>query len=189
MEEVFIKSRVQLKNFDASIGLDRGANKLTEISWYLIKVIFFLSALPYPNKLKLFFLRLYGAKIGKGINIKPRTNIHMPWKLEIGDYVWIGEEVFILNFEGVKIGNNACVSQRTFLCGGNHDFLDPTFKYRNGPITIEDGAWIGAGCFVGPNVIIGTDTVVTAGTVITSNLLPNSIYRGNPAVWVKARWK
>jgi putative colanic acid biosynthesis acetyltransferase WcaF len=189
MAENLTASRVRLKDFDASKGLNRGVGKLTEVSWYLVKVIFFLSALPYPNKLKLFFLKLYGAKVGKGINIKPRVNFHMPWKLEIGDDVWIGEEVFILNFEGVKIGSNACISQRAFLCGGNHDFLDPAFKYRNGPITIEDGAWVGAGCFVGPNVTVGVDTVVTAGTVVTSSLQPNSIYRGNPAVWMKNRWK
>jgi len=75
-----------------------------------------------------------------------------------------------------------------FLCGGNHDYRDPVFKYRNGPITIHDGAWIGANCFIGPDVTIGTDAVVGAGSVVTTNLNSNSIYKGNPAHWVKNRW-
>jgi putative colanic acid biosynthesis acetyltransferase WcaF len=182
-------SKVMLSQFNASKGINRGVNKITEFTWYFIKIVFFLSPIPYPNRLKLFFLKVFGAKVGKGINIKPRVNIHMPWKLEIGDYTWIGEEVFILNFENVKIGNNACISQRAFLCGGNHDYLDPAFSYRNGPINIGDGAWVGASCFVGPDVTIGVDTVISAGAVVTSSLEANSIYKGNPAAFVKKRWE
>jgi len=181
-------SKVNLKNFDPTIGLKRDVSKFKETCWYLIKMVFFLSAFPFPSKFKSFLLRAFGARIGIGVNIKPRVNFHMPWKLEIGDYVWIGEEVFVLNFEQVKIGNNVCISQRAFLCGGNHDFRDPSFGYRNGPIIIEDGAWVGASCFVGPNVIIGIDTVVTAGSIVTTNLNSNSIYKGNPIAFVKERW-
>lgn len=181
-------SNVKLNKFDPSNGLDRGAPRLKEAMWHLVKMVFFLTAFPIPQKIKSVLLTWFGAKIGKGLVIKPRVNIHMPWKLEIGDYSWIGEEVFILNFEQVKIGKNVCLSQRAFLCGGNHDYRDPAFKYRNGPITIQDGAWVGANCFIGPNVRIGIDTVVGAGSVVTSDLSSNSIYKGNPVRWVKNRW-
>ena len=112
----------------------------------------------------------------------------MPWKLEIGDYTWIGEEVFILNFELVKIGTNVCISQRAFLCGGNHDYTSPDFRYRNAPITVESGVWIGACCFVGPGVSIGADTVISAGSVVTKSLDANYIYKGNPPQVIKTRW-
>jgi putative colanic acid biosynthesis acetyltransferase WcaF len=181
-------SRVRLKDFNPDIGFERGAGKIRVISWYIIKMVFFLTAFPFPNGLKIFLLKIFGAKVGKGIIIKPRVNIHMPWKLELGDHSWVGEEVFILNFEKIKIGQNVCISQRAFLCGGNHDYLDPAFRYRNGPIIIEDGAWIGANCFIGPNTIVGVDTVVSAGSVVTTNLKENSIYRGNPAILIKNRW-
>lgn len=180
-------SRVELNKFDSS-GNDRGAGKIKEVVWYLFKMCFFLSAFPFPNGLKVSLLRLFGAKIGEGVVLKPRINIHFPWKLEIGNYVWIGEEAFILNFEKITIGNNVCISQRAFLCGGNHDFKDPAMPYRNAPITIEDGAWVGASCFISPNVTIGYDTVVTAGSVVSGNLNSNSIYRGNPATFIKKRW-
>ena len=181
-------SKVHLNNFDSTEGFTRGAGRIKNACWYFTKMIFFLTAFPFPQRLKSFLLKRFGAKIGKGIVIKPRVNIHMPWKLEVGDYAWLGEEVFILNFERVTIGKNACISQRVFLCGGNHDYRDPAFKYRNGPITIGDGSWIGANCFIGPDITTGIDTVVAAGSVVTSNLNGNSIYKGNPAKYVKPRW-
>lgn len=180
-------SKVRLDLFDSKLGLERGASKPKEILWYFIKIIFFLSAIPYPSKFKVFILRFFGAKIGVGLVIKPRVNIHFPWKLEIGNHVWIGEEAFLLNFEKITIGNNVCISQRAFLCGGNHDFKVPSMPYRNGIITIEDGCWIGATSFIGPNVIIGSDTVISANSVVTKSLSDNGIYSGNPIQFIKNR--
>lgn len=189
MGELIPTSKVNLGGFNASIGLDRGAGKLKEIIWYFIKMIFFLTAMPWPNALKKFLLELFGARIGTGVIIKPRVNIHFPWKLVIGNNVWIGEEAFLLNFELLMIGNDVCISQRAFLCGGNHDFRIPEMPYRNGPITLMNGCWIGAGVFVSPGVIIGVDSVITAGSVVTGNVESNGIYKGNPLVYIKHRWK
>ena len=180
-------SKVNLREFNAG-GFDRGAGKLKEMLWYITKMVFFLSAFPYPNVIKVALLKAFGAKVGSGVVIKPRVNIHFPWKIEIGNDVWIGEEAFILNFEKVVLGSNVCISQRALLCGGNHDYRNPTMPYRNGSITLQDGVWVGACCFVGPNVNIGFDTVVTAASVVTGDLNSNSIYKGNPAVYIKNRW-
>ncbi|MBN7813451.1 WcaF family extracellular polysaccharide biosynthesis acetyltransferase [Algoriphagus sp. H41] len=182
-------TRVKLADFDASIGLDRGATLIKELFWYFTKTFFFLSAFPFPSSFKAFLLRLFGARIGYGLVIKPRVNIHFPWKLVIGDHVWIGEEAFLLNFEPLTIGSNVCISQRAFLCGGNHDFRDPSMPYRNGPITLEDGSWVGASVFVGPNVTVGIDSVLAAGSVVSKDVPANAIFRGNPAIQVGIRWK
>lgn len=179
----------RLDRFDASHALDRGKPGWYEAIWYLVKCGFFLSALPWPTKFKCMLLRCFGAKVGTGVNIKPRVNIHFPWKLELGDWCWIGEEVFILNFEPVSIGAHACISQRAFLCCGNHDFRDPAFSFRNAPITVGEGAWVGAQCFVGPGVKISEHAIVTAGSVVTSHLPAATICSGNPCLPVKARWK
>lgn len=160
-----------------------------EAVWYLLKCVFFLSALPWPSGLRTALLRAFGAKVGSGVVIKPRVNVHFPWKLEIGDHAWIGEEVFILNFEPVRIGAHCCVSQRVFLCTGNHDFRDTSFSYRNAPITLGDGVWVGASAFVGPGVEIGAETVVAAGAVVTRRLPPNAVCSGNPAADRGTRWK
>jgi putative colanic acid biosynthesis acetyltransferase WcaF len=184
-----IESKVRLKDFDPTTGLNRGVSKWKEVCWYLIKITFFMTAFPFPKSLKVFLLKFFGAKVGKGLIIKPRVNIHFPWKLEIGDHVWIGEEVFILNFEKVSIENNVCISQRAFLCGGNHDYRNPTMPYRNGPINLKEGSWIGACCFIGPNVTIGVDTVITVGSVVTANVESNLVCRIMPAEFKKQRWK
>ena len=181
------KCYVDLKQFDPEKGLNREVNYVTEICWYLIKVFFFLSAFPFPSSFKVFLLKRFVSTIGKGLIIKPRVNIHMPWKLVIGDYVWLGEEVFILNFEPLRIGSNVCISQRAFLCGGNHDYTLPDFPYRNEPIIIEDGAWIGASCFVAPGTIVEQEAILTAGSVGSGFLRNRGIYTGNPAVKVKDR--
>ncbi|WBL21652.1 WcaF family extracellular polysaccharide biosynthesis acetyltransferase [Zunongwangia sp. HRR-M8] len=183
-----IQSRVRLADFDAKLGLDRGASKFKEIIWYFIKITIFLSAFPYPSSLKVFLLRAFGAQVGTNITLKPRVNIHFPWKLEIGDHVWIGEESCLLNFEKLIIGDNVCISQRSYLCGGNHDYRKPSMPYRNGPITLNNGCWIGACSFIGPNVVIGTDAVITAGSTITSNIEPNIVCRKSNFDFEKPRW-
>lgn len=151
-------------------------------------ITFFLTAIPYPYRFKAWLLRLYGAKIGKGVVLKPRLNIHLPWKLEVGDNTWIGEEASILSFEKISIGNNVCISQRAFICAGNHDFRQPSMTYRNAPIVLKDGCWIGSSVFIGPGITIETDTIVMAGTVVSKSLPANSIYKGNPSIYIKPRW-
>ena len=181
-------TRVRNDLFDRSRGLNRGRSKLYEALWYLAKRFFLLSRMPWPSRLKATILRAFGATVGTGVTIKPRVNVHFPWKLSIGDHAWIGEEVFILNFEPVKIGKHACVSQRAFLCTGNHDFRDPLMSYRNRPIDVHDGAWVGAQCFVAPGVTIGEDAVATAGSIVLKDLPEAMICSGNPCVPVKPRW-
>lgn len=180
-------SIVRLDTFDARRGLVRGRTKVIEVLWYLIKMLFFLSAFPWPSSLKAKILRLFGAKVGKGVVLKPRINIHFPWKLDLGDHVWLGEEVMILNFEPVVIDAHVCISQRSFLCAGNHDYRTPSFDYRNAPIRVGKGAWIAAQCFVGPGVIVGDECVVMAGSIVTESLKPGMICRGNPCVSIKPR--
>ncbi len=156
--------------------------------WYFIKIIFFLSAIPYPSKCKFFLLHFFGAKIGVSVVIKPLVNIPFPLKLVIANHFWIGEESLLLNFEDLIIEDNICISKIAFLCGGNHDYKIVSMPYRNGTIILEDGCWIGAASFIGPNVLIGTDTVVSANSCVTKSLSDNGIYSGNPIHFIKFRW-
>ena len=126
--------------------------------------------------------------MGNGVVIKPRVNIHFPWKLAVGDHAWIGEEVFILNLESVTIGAHCRISQRAFLCTGNHDYRQINMPYRNQPITIEDGVWVGAQVFVAPDVNIGTEAVIVAGSVVTGHQPARMVCGGNPCAPLKNRW-
>jgi len=182
-------TRVRNDLFDRTQGCVRGKPRWFEVSWYFVKCVFFLSPIPWPQAVKRALLRRFGAEIGRGVNIKPRVNIHFPWKLRVGDYAWIGEEVFILNLEEVVIGSHTCISQRAFICTGNHDYKSADFSYRNAGITIKDGAWIGAQCFVAAGVCIGTEAVALAGSVVARDLPDAMVCSGNPCVPARHRWE
>ena len=53
--------------------------------WFMVNAIFFQNSINPSSKIKIFFLRLFGAKIGNGVVIKPSVNIKYPWNLEIDD--------------------------------------------------------------------------------------------------------
>ena len=153
----------------------------------LVRCLFFMSAFPLPSAWRVFWLRRFGAKIGRGVIIRSRVNIHFPWRLKVGDHVWLGEECWLLSLAPIVIESHVCISQRAFLCTGNHDYKSPTFDLVVKPIRVETGAWIGASALIGPGVTVGSHAVLTAGSVATDDLQPFGIYRGNPAVFVKQR--
>ena len=160
---------------------------MKEALWVAVRCLFFMPSWPLPSAWRVAWLRLFGAEIGRGVVIRPGVNIHFPWRLKLGNYVWLGEECWLLNLERITIGNNVCVSQRAFLCTGSHNHQLATFDLITKPITVEDGAWLGAGAWVGPGVRVGNHTVLAAGSVATGDLAPLGIYRGNPAVFLKPR--
>src|SRR5581483_3712329 len=108
-----------------------------------------------------------------------------PWRFQVEDDVWLGEEVLILSLASVTIESNVCISQRAFLCTGSHDFRAPDFNLITKPITIRAGSWIAAQAFIAPGVEIGPGSMVAAGSVVSQNVPPKTLVRGNPAVVVK----
>jgi putative colanic acid biosynthesis acetyltransferase WcaF len=171
----------------SSAKFNRGAGRGTEFAWLVISLFLFRLCPFSLSSLKRMVLRWFGAKIGRGVVIKPQVKITFPWKLIVGDHVWLGEESWLLNLEKIEIGNNVCISQRAQLCTGSHDYKRPTFDLIVAPITVEDGAWLGAACWVGPGVTIGTHAVLTAGSVAGKSLDGWGVYRGNPAVFLRQR--
>ncbi|HEY2583811.1 MAG TPA: WcaF family extracellular polysaccharide biosynthesis acetyltransferase [Mucilaginibacter sp.] len=170
-----------------NIGDYKSGNKTKVFIWFFINYYILNSSFPWPYRLKVFFLRLFGAKIGFGLIIKNKVRIKNPWRLVIGDHCWLGESVWIDNLENVSIGNNVCISQGAMLLTGNHDYTKSSFPYRLGRIEIEDGVWIGAKSVVCPGVICRSHSILTVSSVATKELNNRGIYSGNPAVFVRNR--
>ena len=178
--------RTDLSSFNND-WFDRGAPKWKQLLWYFVNALLFINPLNPSSGLKVFCLRRFGAKVGKGVLIKPGVNIKFPWKLTIGDHVWIGERVWIDNLDQVVIESNVCLSQGAMLLCGNHDYKKSTFDLMIGGIYLEEGVWIGAQSLVGPGVLCGSHAVLAVQSVASKNLEPFTIYQGNPAQKVRAR--
>ena len=157
--------------------------------WYFVSLLVFESAWFPFYRFKIRLLKTFGARIGKGLVLKPKVYIKYPWMLEIGTNVWIGEGVRIDNLDMIKIGSDVCISQNAFLLTGNHDYRSNTFDLMIGSITIEDEVWVGASVVVCPNTVLSKGTVVSVGSVISGTTIGNQVYRGNPAVVIRPRYK
>ena len=168
-------------------SFDRGAGSLREFLWVLVSLVLFRLCPLKLSALKCAVLRLFGARVGRGVVIKPNVKITFPWKLTLGNQVWLGEECWLLNLAPIVVEDNVCISQRAFLCTGSHDYKSPTFDLITKLIRVECGAWIGASAFVGPGVTVGTHAVLTAGSVATKDLESLGIFQGNPAIPTKKR--
>ena len=164
-----------------------GASKPKQVLWYFFNIIFFTSRWMPLSAFKVFLLRLFGAKIGDGVVIKPDVNIKYPWLLSIGSNVWIGEQVWIDNLTQVTIGDNVCISQGAMLLCGNHNYKKETFDLMVGEINLENGVWIGAWCVVCPGVTCHSHALLTVGSMATQNLEAYTIYQGNPAKEIRKR--
>ncbi|CAN5169172.1 putative colanic acid biosynthesis acetyltransferase [soil metagenome] len=165
---------------------NHGASFLKRGFWFCFNVSFFCSRFPF-NGIKIAFLRLFGAEIGKNVIIRPGVNIKSPWFLKIADNVWIGENVWIDNLILVSIGSDCCISQGALLLTGNHDYKKSTFDLITNGITLEEGVWIGAKAVVCPGVICRSHALLTVASVATTSLESYSIYQGNPARKIRDR--
>ncbi|WP_217493609.1 WcaF family extracellular polysaccharide biosynthesis acetyltransferase [Mucilaginibacter sp. PPCGB 2223] len=155
--------------------------------WFFINYYIFHSSFPWPYRFKAWLLRLFGAKVGKGVVFKTKIRIKNPWRLSIGDNCWIGESVWIDNLEDVIIGQNVCLSQGAMLLTGNHDYTRIDFPYRLGKIHLEDGVWIGAKSVVCPGITCKANSILTVNSVANRQLDESGIYAGNPAVYIRER--
>lgn len=179
------KEKTNLASFN-NTWFQAGRSILTQALWYCTNLLFFRSFFPFYG-MKVFLLRTFGAKVGSALIVKPHVSIKYPWKLIIGNNVWIGEGVWIDNLAMVTLKDNSCISQGAMILCGNHNYKKSSFDLIIGEITIEEGAWVGAKAVVCPGVKMGSHSLLTVGSVATSNLEEYWIYQGNPAQKLRIR--
>ncbi len=177
---------VDLSRYDNS-WFDPGRRCVLRALWFVANSLVMQNPANPSSSLRSVVLRCFGGRVGPGVIVKPGVNVKYPWHLEIGAHSWVGEDVWLDSLAPIRIGSNVCISQGAYLCTGNHDWSDPAFGLIVKPITVEDGAWIGAKAIICPGVTISTHSVVTAGSVVTKDTEPYMIYAGNPAVAVRRR--
>lgn len=164
-----------------------GGSAFKRLLWYYVNAFFFKSSLFPFYGLKNGLLRLFGARVGRQVEIKPGVNIKYPWLLTIGNEVWIGENVWIDCLVMVTIGSNVCISQGVTILTGSHNYKKTAFDLITASVVLEDGVWLGACSVVNLGITAGSHSVLCSGAVATKSLEPYGIYQGNPAEKIRSR--
>jgi len=165
----------------------RGKSKITVQLWWIVYAIFFKLSPQFFYGWRRFLLRSFGAQIGKKVIIRPSAQITYPWKVKIGDYSWIGDEVVLYSLGEIDIGNNTVISQRSYICTGTHDYNSEDFRIYAEKITIGSKCWLATDVYVAPSVTIGDNTVVGAKSSVFKDLPSNKVCLGSPAKPIKDR--
>jgi len=159
----------------------RGRSAITVQLWWVVQATLFAWSPQFAYSFRAWLLQIFGAKIGIHTVIRPTVTVTYPWKVSIGDYAWIGDDVVLYSLGEIEIGANAVVSQRSYICTGGHDYTKPTFDIFATKIVIEPEAWVATDVFVAPGVRIGKGSVIGARSSVFKDMPPKMICYGNPA--------
>ena len=165
----------------------RGRSRFQVQLWWLVQGLFFHPSPQVWYGFRRGLLRLFGARVGKHVLVRPTAWITYPWKVSLGDYAWIGDEVVLYSLGKIEIGAHTVISQRSYLCAGTHDYTRPSFDISAPPIHIGEQVWLAADVFVGPGVSIGDGAVVGARSSVFHDLPAGMVCLGSPAQPVRPR--
>jgi putative colanic acid biosynthesis acetyltransferase WcaF len=156
------------------------------VIWILFEFLFVSNPLQLSSRLRAAVLRLFGARIGKHVVMRPRIRVKYPWHLEVGERSWIGESVWLHNQVLLSIGSDTVISQDSFITTGSHDWQQ-TMELVVKPVSIGNGVWLNARCMVLQGVEIGDNALVLPGSVVNRSLPAQSICGGVPARFLRLR--
>jgi len=155
---------------------ERVLRLLWEFSWFV-----FCEWTPKPlNPWRLFWLRLFGAKIQGTPFVHQRARIAIPWNLTLHDRACLGDRANAYTLGEIEIGPRATVAQEAYLSAGTHDFARPEIPLVTAKITIGEDAFIGARAFLMPGITIGSRSVIGACSVVTRDVPSDVTAAGNP---------
>jgi len=175
-----------LENFKSELSL---ANRAGRAAWGLVWLLLFRPSLRPLHAWRCFLLRIFGARVGRGVKVYNSARIWAPWNLVMGDYSVLGDAVDCYDVNRIEIGAHSIVSQYSFLCTATHDADQPHFPLVTAPIRIGAQAWVAADVFVGPGVTVGEGAVVGARSSVFKDVEPWTLVGGTPARLIRHRQK
>lgn len=162
-------------------------NRMARVAWNIIAAVFFrISPRPF-HSWRSMLLRLFGAKVGKGVHVYPGVKIWAPWNLELHDECGIADGVILYSQGKITIGHRSVISQGSHICAGTHDYTRKGFPLITKPILIGKEVWIAAECFVHPGVTINEGCVIGARSVVGKDMPGWMVCAGHPCLPIKPR--
>lgn len=155
--------------------------------WWCAETLLFRPSPQVCYAWRRMLLRLFGARIGRGVIIRPTVRITYPWNVSIGDFSWVGDNVTLYSLGQIQIGEHTVVSQHTYVCAGDHDYEAVDFPIRGRVTTIGNQVWLGTSVFVVPGASISDGAVVGACSTVTRDIPAGMVCVGTPARPIKRR--
>lgn len=179
-----IVSPAQTSAYDSPwSGGERFLRVLWEFCWFV-----FCAWTPKPlNEWRLFWLRVFDAKIDGKPFVHQRARIEIPWNLTLHDRACLGDRANAYTLGEIEIGARATIAQEAYLSTGSHDFSRSEIPLVIAKITIGEDAFVGARAFILPGVTIGARSVIGACSVVTRDVPENVIAAGNPCKVLRPR--
>ena len=178
--QLAVAGHVDLSRYDQS-WYSRGAGPLKLLLWDVVQDWLIRPSPHAAYGWRRMLYRLFGARIGERVHIRRTVRCNYPWKLEIADRAWVGDETTLYALERITIGADAVVSQQAYICTGTHDHRDPAFGLVVKPVVIGHSAWIALGAVVMPGVTVGDGALLGARAVLTRDAQAWTIHLGSPA--------
>lgn len=157
-----------------------------------------LAMLPYRvalvPQLRAPFLRLLGARLGRRVILHDVRFFNLYRRglpgLSIGEDGFIGDECLFDLAEEIRMGRQVTLAERVLILthtnvGYADHPLQVHFPAMWAPVTIGDGAFLGANVTVLPGVTIGPRAFVAAGSVVTRDVDAETVVAGVPARLVR----
>ena len=132
----------------------RGKSKVIVQLWWVIEKTLFAWSPQFLYSWRRFLLRLFGAKIGKGVLIRPTVRVTYPWKVSIDDYTWVGEDCILYSLGNITIGSHVAIAHGVYFNTGLHDYTSESFDIGAKPVVIEDQSWITNDVYIAPLRVI-----------------------------------
>ena len=164
-------------------------SKFARVLWNVVWLFLFRPT-PRGNLFRpwrILLLKLFGADVEWTSNVLPSCRIWQPWKLKMGAYACLGENVDCYTVAPITIGDQATVSQGVKLCTASHDIASKIMELTYAPIIIGPYAWVAGWSILLPGVTVGEGSVVAAGAVVAKDVESWTVVGGNPAKLIKKR--
>jgi maltose O-acetyltransferase len=141
-----------------------------------------------PNSKRGRILKWAGVSVAPGSFVSSGCQFVGDAWMFIGSGSSVGYQSYFDFAAPIRIGNAVRIGAQAMIVTGGHE-IGPSARrggdLRPQPVTIGDGAWLGARALILPGVTVAPGCVVAAGAVVSRDTEPDGLYAGVPARRIK----